>query len=417
MYKTSLVNLILRGITLGSKFILVFFMAKILTPDEVGVYGIFTVTVSIALYFLGMDFYVFNTREILSSDDSNHSILIRNQIVFHAIIYAIIMPILLIIFFLEIIPWEYVSIFYLILILEHISQETNRLLITFSRPIAANLTLFFRSGAWAYAIVLLFLFDNEGIHGLITIWIGWTVGILISIVISLYLLSDLKLHLIFKQPINWVWIKKGFFESLPFFGANIAIKIVEFSDRYFIKYFHGDALVGIYTVYNNIANVVVIFVTSGVILILSPKIIKSFQDGEIDKYRHYMRKLTIGTTVSSIIVGLLTAGGIFIVIDLLDNILYSQYLVSYWIRLLSVVIYSLSLIPHYVLYVRRADRKIIISSLIALFVALIMNLILIPKYNLTGASISVLLSFSVLFIMKTMFALRVNKSSDRIEMR
>lgn len=408
MYKTSLLNLMIRGITLGSKFILVFFMAKILAPEEIGIYGVFTVTVSISLYLLGMDYYIFNTREILASDKSNHPVLIRDQAIFHGVVYVVILPIILLTFVIGIIPWEYLGLFYIILILEHVSQETNRLLITFSRPIAANFSLFFRSGAWVYVVVVLFLL-NDKVQGLTVIWTGWIFGLIIGIGIDVFHLSKLNWQVVKGHPINWKWIKRGVITALPFFGANIALKIIEFSDRYFIKYFYDDALVGVYTVYVNIANVVVVFVTSGVITILSPKIIRSFQNGELEKYRNYMKKLTVGTIMSSLIIGTLAAVGILGVIKLLDKPIYSEYLISYWIRILSVIIYSLSLIPHYVLYVRRSDKKIIVSSLAALFMSLIMNFILIPNYGLTGASISILLAYLLLIVLKTIFAFKESK--------
>jgi lipid-A-disaccharide synthase-like uncharacterized protein len=49
-----LFNTILRAITLGSRFILFFFLARFLTPDEIGYYGLFSGT----LLFL----YFFSTR-------------------------------------------------------------------------------------------------------------------------------------------------------------------------------------------------------------------------------------------------------------------------------------------------------------------------------------------------------------------
>ena len=54
-------NLGLRG-GMVCKFLLIFFLARILPPEELGTYGLFTATVGYALYFLGLDFYTYSGR-------------------------------------------------------------------------------------------------------------------------------------------------------------------------------------------------------------------------------------------------------------------------------------------------------------------------------------------------------------------
>lgn len=52
-----LLNLVLRGTTLVSKFALLFVLAKFLEPLEVGLYGLFSATIFYCLMALGFDFY------------------------------------------------------------------------------------------------------------------------------------------------------------------------------------------------------------------------------------------------------------------------------------------------------------------------------------------------------------------------
>ena len=46
-------------------------MAKFLSAEEVGVYGLFVVLVSYSLYAVGFDFYTFSTRELVLKDKKN----------------------------------------------------------------------------------------------------------------------------------------------------------------------------------------------------------------------------------------------------------------------------------------------------------------------------------------------------------
>ncbi len=59
MFKTSLYSLALRVLLLASKFILMIGMARYLSPEDLGIYGLLSVSIALALYLLGMDFYVY----------------------------------------------------------------------------------------------------------------------------------------------------------------------------------------------------------------------------------------------------------------------------------------------------------------------------------------------------------------------
>lgn len=53
---TRLINLNLRTVTLLSKFALIFVLAKLLEPAEVGLYGLLAATVALGFMALGYDF-------------------------------------------------------------------------------------------------------------------------------------------------------------------------------------------------------------------------------------------------------------------------------------------------------------------------------------------------------------------------
>lgn len=67
---SQLTNIAIRGSTLASKFLLIFFLARFLEPSELGVYGLFAATIGYSLYLLGFDFYTYTTRELLKCDRS-----------------------------------------------------------------------------------------------------------------------------------------------------------------------------------------------------------------------------------------------------------------------------------------------------------------------------------------------------------
>ncbi|MDP1382043.1 oligosaccharide flippase family protein [Priestia megaterium] len=409
MLKISTFNLLLRIITLGSKFLLMLGITKFLTPSHVGIYGMITTTIGLAIYIVGMDFYVFNTREMLSSEAQNSAVLIKDQFIVHFITYCITLPLLLVIFVINVLPWEYAVIFYLLLIMEHISQEFNRIFITLSKPVVANVTLFFRSGAWAYVTIVM-LYMNPTNQTLWTVLLAWAIGVAISILLSLYYLKDLEWYSASKTKVNWKWIRRGLNVAFPLFIANIAVKLTEFLDRYIISFHYNKALVGVYTFYGSLANLLVIFANTGIIMILSPKVVKSYQEGNYKSYKIYMKKMTLGVISSTVAISLALIVGIFVVIDLINKPLYSGYLSAYWLLIVAYGFSVLSLLPHYSLYVRFRDKDIIKSSFIALFVAVLMNLTLVPKYGLVGGSLSTATGFLTLLICKLVYAYKISRA-------
>jgi|WetSurMetagenome_2_1015567.scaffolds.fasta_scaffold195526_1 O-antigen/teichoic acid export membrane protein len=411
MIKKGLTNVSLRGLTLGSKFILLLFIARHMTTEEMGIFGLMNVTIAIALFFLGLDFYVYNTREILAHEPKRQVGMIRDQLIFHGLIYLLALPLLISIFFLKIISWEYIGWFYLLLILEHLSQESYRLLTTFSRPLMANLILFIRSGAWIYAIVGVALLGNK-IGGLSVIWSGWSIGVGLSLILAVYALRKLPWTELRNQSIDWSWLRQGARVALPFFMATLALMGVQYADRYYLEFFHGEKVVGIYTFFASIGNVVPIFIFSGSTMILYPAILSAFQRGEHRKYKYLMKKLTLAITAGSIILSIILILGIYPILSLTNKAIYRDNLSVFWIVLAGAVVFSLSNIPHYALYARRSDRAIVRSTFIAFAVSLVANTLLVPKYGLHGAAFATLLAMTALLLCKVI-TLKIDRSSDR----
>lgn len=377
-------------------------MTRYLSPEEVGEYGIISTTIGLAIYIIGLDFYTFNTREMLSNIKKDTVFYIRDQFVFHLISYLLFLPLISIMFIVNLLPIKYIIIFYFLLIMEHISQEFNRILITLSKPIIANFTLFFRSGAWAYVVIAILLFEDLG-----NLWMvlgAWTIGVFISIVLSLYYLRNLNWKKLSEKPIDWRWNIRGMKISLPLFFGNIGVKFSEYLDRYFISFFCGSALLGAYTFYGSLANLLVVFAQTGIVSVLSPKLIKSFQEKDFVSYGIVLKKIIAGLVISTVLIGVFLIFGIEIVIDIIGKSVYEENLTAFIILLIGYSFSVFSLIPHYALYVRHKDKQIIKSSLLSVAIAIIFNSILVPKYGLIGGAFSTCTSFLSLFLLKLFFA-------------
>lgn len=402
MIKTSVLNLFLRGVTLAAKFLLVITMARLLAPELVGIYGLMTVTIGLSLFLLGMDFYAFNTREILERTREEWPRLIRDQLVFHTIMYAVAGPFLAGIFFFGILDWSYAPWFFGLVILEHLSQESFRLLVTLSRSAMANAVLFLRSGSWVFAIAALWWVSPE-LQNLQTVWMGWLLGIGASLGLAAFSLRDLPWGLARGVPIRWGWMRQGVGVALPLLLATIALQGTQFADRYLIAHFSDDSLLGVYTFFGSIANVLHVFVFTAVTMVLHPQIVQAYRQDRLSVYRQRMRTLVWATLGCLLPLSIVLAVGITPVLGLIGREIYSEQITTFYVLLAAFGLLTISHIPHYALYARKKDRAILASSVISLFTAVVLGLLLVPLFDIAGAAWATLGGTFVLGIAKLGF--------------
>lgn len=400
MLRASLYSLMLRGITLGSRFLLVLLMARHLAPAALGVYGLMTATLSIAQNFVGLDFSVFNTRELLRHAPGERGRLIRDQLAFHGVMYLLVTPALLLVFGAGVLPWRLAPLFYLLLVVEHFSQELYNWFVTLSRPVAANLVLFLRSGAWSIAVAIALPLLRER-SSLDAVWVGWSVSGLLGLLVGAWLLRKLDWAGVWRTRVDWAWIGRGVRISLLYLGSTTLYKAIEYAGRYFIRESHGEALVGIFTFYAGIAAVVDVLVHTGVITILYPQIITSHQAGRKAETRALLRKLGVRSALVSAGVSALALVAIHPVLALVDRPIYQDHLPVFWAMLATVFVRIIGIVPHYSLFVEGRDVTLFVTSLLAFGVSMVANFLLVSPFGAEGAALAALLTFAALTAFKT----------------
>lgn len=401
--------LLLRGSSMGSKFLLVIGLSKELTTSEYGVFSLTITTLTFLIFFIGFDFYNFSHREIIENEDKKVQFLV-SQFWFHLFCYFIYIPIIYFIFSNDIIPLKYIFPFYTLLVLEHIGQELFRFFNLFNKPNHANFTLLIRTAVWIGVMIIVehLIFNREiTIMNLLYYWIG---GSLLAIIYSLTYVAR-RFFLKFKDikffSINHKWIKSGIKVSMPFFFGTIAYKIIEYSDRYMIDWFLDKEQVGIYSFYANFANIVNITVNTITITLIVPNLLRAVSSNEVKrikiKIHQFSKELYLTTTLVSVCIIIL----IFPTLSWLDKPEFSNELSTYFIILLANIIFNLSLLYHFLLYAYKKDREIFKPTVYASITNIVLNIVLIPRFGIISAAISTLVSAILIFILKSVYWGRV----------
>lgn len=406
-------NMLLRCLTLASKFFLMVYLAKVLPTEQLGIYALFTVTVSYALYICGLDFYTYTQREMLSAPLEKWGEIIRNQFIFYGVVYLFVLPIMLLIFIFDVLPWKIIGWFYLLLTLEHLSQELSRLLVTCGRVTLTSITLFFRCGAWVFVVVSIYKY-NPDLKELWPIWAGWSLGVSVSIVVAMVPLSRIIGQCPKKITTDWQWIFKGLKKASQLLIGTLALRGLFTFDRYFLDLYAGKTQVAIYSFYMSIANAMMTFADAGIVTKIYPKIIVAYKSGKYDEFQRLLKALTIGIIS-------LYAAFLVVMILIINQVLsyvgkdtYSDQIIILWILFLAMAIFSLSLVPHYSLYAHGNNRSIAIASILAFAAFIVSSALFKPNFGTIEASISILIATTTLGLTKFMIMRKKTRKSRLI---
>lgn len=361
-----LFNMALRGLTLASKFLLIFFLARFLEPAELGLYGLVVATIGYALYLLGLDFYTFSTREILKHERGEWGGLLKSQGALTAWLYLLFVPLLLLLFALGILPWHLAGWFMALLVLEHLNQELMRLLVAVSEPLLAGLTLFLRSGCWALVLVPLMAID-EALRSLDAVLLAWTFGGLAALLLAVWRLATLRIGG-WRRPVDWAWVRLGIRVALPLLLATLALRAMFILDRYWLEALAGLEVLGAYVLFAGLANAMVSFLDAGVFAFSYPRMIAAYQQQLTAVYRQEFRALLLQTGIVAISFCLVALLAIEPLLVWLGRAVYlEQQGIFPWI-LLATLLHCFGMVPHYALYAQSRDRYIIHSHIAGLVV-------------------------------------------------
>lgn len=402
-----ILNVLLRGISMALRLVLILVLAKLLPPADLGVFGLMIATVSFGALILGADFFAYSQREMLARPAEGRWFVIAHQVRAYLILYLMLLPLYLLIFIFDLLDWKYVVWFFVLLILEHISQEINRLLIVMHKQIEASLIIFLRIGSWVIILIPL-MYLNEQFRSLNYIYFLWTLGLLLAVIVGGFIVLR-SIPIRNKIIIDNKWLKKGFKVGIFFLVATISFQGILTFDRYAVEYFSNLELLGVYVFYASIVIGAYSLLDPAVISFLYPRMLESYQKGDLISYKKTFKELIYSTLFVSIALGLIIWLLTPFLITWVDRTIYTEYLNGLYLLIVAGFFISIGYIPHYALYSMKKD-KVIIASQVASVIVFFISLNLIKLDNgIETVSFAVLASFSSMFFLKMISLIFYNR--------
>lgn len=405
------INVVLRSATLISKFLLTFFVARYLSPSDLGLYGLVAASIGYALFFVGFEFYMYTTRELINLPRIHWGGKLRDQFVFYAFTYFFSLAFILMVFGGGWLPWSYFWLFLALLLLEHFAQELNRLLVVMSDQLFASTVLFIRSGLWCLVAMGYMWLVPHHRNVAVILW-AWVAGGLLACSLGLWRISRVGVA----WPsvcIDWSWIRRGATVALPFLLATLAMRGLFTFDRYWIKSIAGLEILGVYVFYIGIANAIVSFVDSGVFVFMYPKIITDAKQRKIQSYRYNMKMFIVQILFVYFLVSIVSILSIEYVYRWIADPIYKENIIIFYWLIASIGLFCAGLVPQVGLYAFDKDRPIAVSHVLGFF--LFMLIVWVSSGEIGFMSVPYALFVSLLFVLiwKTVAYFRMDK--DRFD--
>lgn len=405
------INLALRGLTLVSKFLLLFLLARFLEPSQIGLYGLLAATVSYSLFLVGFDFYTYTTRELLKHDISERGRLIKNQTALSGVLYVGVAPVLALIFVAGVLPPALALWFASLLVVEHIGQELNRILVTLSEQLVASFVLFFRAGLWALAAVALMIVEPK-FRALNTVFGLWLIGGTAACALGVWKLSQLRMGG-WEKSVDWAWVKRGFKVAAPLLIATLALRALFTLDRYWVGALGGLEVLGAYVLFMGMSAALMSFLDAGVFVFSYPRLILAAHERDSEQFRQSMRSLSTQTLVLASGFCLFALVSVRPLLAWIDRPVYLRHEVMFSWVLIAMLLHAAGMIPHYGLYAQGHDRPIIQSHLGAFGMFVLATSALVPFQGALAVPIGLCVAFCGILIWKSWAYLRLTPADLR----
>lgn len=370
-------------------FLLVPLYTYHLSTSEYGMADIVTTTTKLLLPIISVSVYNAILRYSMDENYSKASVLTNGSLItiIGTLCFIILLPIILYFNFLE----GLILYMYFILILQSIHSNFSQ----FIRGIG-KVKLFASNGVLMTIvttisnIILLVVFD-KGID-------GYLISIIIANIISILYLSyyGKVLRYIKFDLVDMNTIKSMITYSIPLIPNSIMWWVINASSRYFILFFSGSAVNGLYAVASKIPSILTIF---NQIFNQAWQISAIEEYDSINKSKFYSN---VFDYLSSFL--LIVTSIILIIIKLLVKMVVAEEYYDAWkyvpFLLLGVLFssYSTFLATNYI--AAKETKGVFRTSLAGGITNLISNLILVPFIGANGSAMSTALSFFVMWVMR-----------------
>jgi O-antigen/teichoic acid export membrane protein len=386
----SLLLMGMRATTLVIKFLLTLYIAKYLSLEVLGIYGLLSsaqvLLPQVACFGINHSL----ARHAVTQDEktivSTLGCYLCCVLIFYAVGSGAAYP-----FFSEKLSVVMFLVVAGLMLLENISTDAYQLLMNQERPMLANVLHFVRSALWAIAFVGISFFATEyrSLEWLLVFWFG---GSLLACVIMLACISRWPFRALWKPPMSFFkLLKSQISESRFLFASSVVTSVAAHADRFIISAFLGLKLAGVYVFFYQVGSALSNLHYTGLIQTQRPKVLQSLKNGQAEFYskvNSVIMTAVVSTTVSSVVAYL----AIQLILPLLGKPLLVEWDFLLYFILCYVILNVTVEAQRLFFYSMHEDKVALLVNLFSLLVSATVLAMLLEAFSLVGAGAALVVS-------------------------
>ena len=234
--------------------------------------------------------------------------------------------------------------------------------------------------------------------------IGYLSSMIVALLIAnLYLMIVLRVTLIpSKKKFDTIILSKMLRYSLPLVPNSIFWWINNALSRFFLNFYSGLSMVGLFSVANKIPSILSVFVT----IFQQAWNLSAFKEYENNSTEFFKKVYKYFNSFS-----ILAASGLILITKILASLMFQKDFYQAWIYVpILIMAFYYSAISAYLGSFYTASEKtagLFITTLIGAIISIICNFMFIPSLGAQGAALSICISNFVLVIIRLRFSRRV----------
>ncbi len=396
-------NMALRGSTLFLRFALSFYIVSQLGLASAGVYGLAIGAIGIVPATVGWGLNYFVSREVVGHTPATAAPLIRDRLIitFASLLAGTLIAV-------PVLVWQtgeitQTQVLILILLwLETVALDIYMPMIGLELALFANVLVFVRSALWI-PIVVAIGFAVPALKTLDMIFIGWILSHLLALGMLFVYLRRWPMKAGLREEKKLSVLVNRARRAWYIYFSDLGIVGLGYADRFILNALLGLVATGIYSFYFSITNALQTLISTAVVQLALPRMVRAFRGGDPVEWQAELRRQMIKTLTFAAVFSV----GIFLATELIFHFApagrFPVFRMLLAIMLLAATIRSGSDLLNVSITSMGRDRMYAVNNVAGVIVAIAFGTGFMYFFGLIGAGLSAAATASTLFIVRLLY--------------
>jgi O-antigen/teichoic acid export membrane protein len=393
-----ILSLSIRAFALAARLLLSLFLAKYLTLEEVGQFGLVSALTIGGPAILGFGLNYFANREIALLNEPQSTRRIRDRLAISCSTYLLVA--LTIIPLAKIAHGASTSLAILIasvFAIESILMDFHYSLIALQRAVAANFLTFLRSAVWVYPFMIA-AYSIPTLRNIDALLMFWACGLTAGSIYAYAQLCAKSSRSLKGEPVDLKWFSQFWRKSKLVYLSDIAIFIFAFSDRFVLGTLVPMSVLGGFIFYSTVANAVQLLASAAIVQTITPILIKHAEGRDAAQLKAFF----LNELRNALLLAAALSGLIFILskplIEFLGKKTLAEYHLLLPILLVTAVLKVGSDMFSQLLYALRRDQQWAVANIGAATSFVLLAMAFAKPYGVYGVAYSALGAALIAFV-------------------